>query len=70
MMVPLSDAVAIRVPSLLRVMHASGDRCASMTLMASNFTVSKMRTSPVVGVTCVFVGGACAGGLNEEGAAF
>jgi hypothetical protein len=50
--------VAIRVPSLLRVMHAKGERCASMTLMASSFKVSKIRTSPLVGETCVLPGGA------------
>jgi hypothetical protein len=49
--VPLSEAVASRVPSLLSVMHASGERCASMTFIASNFEESKIRTSPVVGET-------------------
>jgi hypothetical protein len=58
MIVPLSEAVAIRVPSLLSVIHANGDRCASITFMASNFKVSKMRTSPLVGDTCVLPGGA------------
>lgn len=58
MIVPLSDAVAISVPSLFNVIHASGDRCASMTLMASSFKVSKIKTSPLVGVTCVVPGGA------------
>lgn len=50
MIVPLSDAVANIVPSLLRVMHERGDLCASTTLIASSLRVSKMRTSPVVGV--------------------
>ena len=58
MMVPLSDAVARRVPSLLRAMHKSGERCASTTLMASSFTASKRRTSPLVGGMCVAPGGA------------
>lgn len=62
MIVPLSDAVASSVPSLLSVMHANGDRCASTTLMASSFRVSKIRTSPLVGVICVLPGGAWAGG--------
>ncbi len=51
MMVPLSDAVAMSVPSPFSVMHASGDRCASITLMASNFRVSNIKTSPLVGDT-------------------
>jgi hypothetical protein len=49
MMVPLSEAVARSVPSLFNVIHDSGDRCASTTLMASSFNVSKIRTSPLVG---------------------
>lgn len=70
MMVPLSEAVAKSVPSLFRVIHDNGDRCASTTLMASSFNVSKIRTSPVVGAICVLPGGVCAGGANEEGGAF
>ena len=69
MMVPLSEAVARRVPSLFRARHDKGDLCASMTLMASSFWVSKMRTSPVVGGTCVLEGGAWDGGLKEDGGA-
>ena len=69
-MVPLSEAVARRVPASLTVMHDRGDRCASTTLMASSFMVSKMRTSPLVGAMCVVPGGACEGGANEDGAAF
>lgn len=57
MMVPLSDAVAMSVPSPFSVMHANGDRCASITLMASNFRVSNIKTSPLVGDTCVLPGG-------------
>lgn len=49
MMVPLSEAVAKSVPSLFRVIHDNGDRCASTTLIASSFNVSKMSTSPLVG---------------------
>ena len=58
MIVPLSEAVARSVPSPLSVMHANGDRCASTTLIASSFKVSKIRTSPLVGVTWVVPGGA------------
>lgn len=49
MMVPLSEAVARRVPVLLRLIHDRGERWASATLMASSLSASKMRTSPVVG---------------------
>lgn len=49
MMVPLSEAVARRVPSLFKVIQDKGDRCASMTLMASNFSASNINTSPLVG---------------------
>ena len=58
MMVPLSEAVARRVPASLTVMQQRGDRCASTTLMASSFSVSKSRTSPLVGAMCVALGGA------------
>jgi hypothetical protein len=58
MMVPLSDAVARRVPASLTVMHDNGDRCASTTLIASSLMVSKRRTSPLVGAMCVLPGGA------------
>ena len=58
MMVPLSDAVARMVPSLLSTIHDNGDRCASTTLIASSLTVSNSRTSPVVGTMCVLLGGA------------
>lgn len=51
MIVPLSEAVARSVPSLLSVIHANGDRCASTTLIASSFKVSKIKTSPLVGET-------------------
>lgn len=69
MIVPLSEAVAIRVPSLLSVMHASGDRWASMTLIASSFSVSNISTSPLVGEICVFPGGAWDGGVKDVGGA-
>ncbi len=58
MMVPLSEAVARRVPASLTVMHDSGDRCASTTFIASSLRVSKRRTSPLVGAICVPPGGA------------
>lgn len=70
MMVPLSEAVARRVPASLMVIQDRGERWASTTLMASFFMVSKMRTSPLVGAMCVLPGGACEGGAKEEGAAF
>jgi hypothetical protein len=39
--------------------------------MASNLMVSNINTSPVVGDICVvLLGGACAGGANDEGGAF
>lgn len=57
-MVPLSEAVARREPASLTVMHDKGDRCASTTLIASSFRVSKRRTSPLVGAMCVEPGGA------------
>ena len=69
-MVPLSEAVARRVPALLTVMHDNGERCASTTFIASSLSVSKMRTSPLVGAICVAPGGAWDGGAKEEGAAF
>ena len=58
-MVPLSEAVARSVPASLTVMHDSGDRCASTTLIASSLMVSKRRTSPLVGAMSVVHGGAC-----------
>ena len=70
MMVPLSEAVASRVPASLMAMHDKGDRWASTTLIASSLSASKMRTSPLVGAICVAPGGACDGGAKEDGAAF
>lgn len=70
MIVPLSEAVAKRVPALLRVMQESGDRCASTTLTASSFSESKRSTSPLVGATCDVPGGACEGGANDDRMAF
>lgn len=61
MIVPVSEAVAKRVPSLLRAMQDSGERWASMTLTAFKVIVSKIKTSPEVGGTYVERGGACAG---------
>ena len=57
-MVPLSDAVASKVPVSLTAIQDRGDRCASTTLIASNLRVSKRRTSPEVGGICVLPGGA------------
>jgi len=68
--VPLSEAVARRVPSLLRAMQDSGERCASTTLMASSLTASKRRTSPLVGAMCVAPGGACDGRDIDGGGSF
>lgn len=73
MIVPLSEAVARRVPALLTVTQESGERCASTTLMASSFSVSKRRTSPLVGGMWLALdgpGGECEGGAKEEGIAF
>jgi hypothetical protein len=70
MMVPLSEAVARRVPVLLRVMQESGERWASTTLMASSLRASKRRTAPLVGGMWDVLGGAWDGGAKEEGAAF
>jgi hypothetical protein len=50
-MVPFSDAVANRVPSLLSVMQDSGELCASITFTASILVASYIRTSPLVGAT-------------------
>ena len=47
--VPLSDAVAMTLPSLLKMMHERGDLCASTTLMASSLIASKIKISPDVG---------------------
>ena len=57
-MVPLSEAVARRVPALLRVMQERGERCASTTLIASSLRASNMRTAPLVGGMWVPPGGA------------
>jgi len=47
MMVPLSDAVANRVPCRLVAIHDNGARCASITLIACNETGSKTSTWPL-----------------------
>lgn len=70
MIVPLSDAVARRVPALLTTIQERGERCASTTLIASSFRASNRRTSPVVGGICVIPGGAWEGGANEDEMAF
>lgn len=43
---PLSLAVARRVPEALRAMKAMGDLCAWMMLVTERETASKRRTSP------------------------
>ena len=48
-MVPLSEAVARRVPALFRVMQERGERCASTTFIASSLRASNIRTAPLVG---------------------
>ncbi len=63
-MVPVSDAVAKSVPSLLRAMQDKGALCASTTFKASSFRASNIRTSPEVGATKVDRGGACDGRLS------
>lgn len=70
MMVPFSLAVANKVPSLLSAIHDRGELCASITLTASIFVASYMRTSPLVGATWSDLGGACEGGWKVAGAAF
>lgn len=67
---PLSEAVARRVPSLLRAIQDRGERWASTTLMASSFTASKRRTSPLVGAMCVAPGGAWDGRDIDGGGSF
>lgn len=69
MIVPLSEAVARRVPSLFKVTDERGDLWASTTLIASSFSVSNIRASPVVGDTWVVPGGVWAGGAKDEGGA-
>lgn len=59
MMVPLSEAVARRVPALLRQMQERGERCAWMTLMAWSLRASKIKTSPFGEGIRFDVGGAC-----------
>lgn len=61
---PLSEAVANRVPSLLRARAESGDLCASTTLMASHLNASYKITCPVEEGEDEAPGGACEGGEN------
>jgi hypothetical protein len=49
MMVPFSEAVASKLPSLFSAMHDKGELCASITFTASNFVASYIRTSPLEG---------------------
>lgn len=67
--VPFSDAVASRVPSLFNAMQDRGDLCASMTFTASILVASYMSTSPLVGAMWLDLGGACDGGWKVAGAA-
>jgi len=64
MIVPVSDAVASRVPSLFSDMQDKGARCASTTFIASSLNASNIITSPDVGATYVDSGGACDGRLS------
>ena len=70
MMVPFSDAVAKRVPSLFRAMQDRGELWASMTFTDSSLVASYMRTSPVAGGVWSVFGGACDGGWKVAGAVF
>jgi hypothetical protein len=49
MMVPFSEAVANRVPSLLSAMQDRGELCASITFTASILVASYIKISPLVG---------------------
>jgi hypothetical protein len=64
MIVPVSEAVASKVPSLFKAMQDNGARCASTTFKASSFKASNIKTSPDVGATYVEGGGACDGLLS------
>lgn len=66
MIVPVSLAVASKVPSLLRHMLDNGETWASMRLTTLSVRVSNMMTSPDVGATWVDCGGACDGLLESE----
>ena len=70
MMVPFSDAVANKVPSLFSAIQDRGELCASTTFTASIFVASYIRTSPLVGAIWSDLGGACDGGWKVAGAAF
>lgn len=69
-MVPLSEAVASKVPVLLTLIQERGERCATTTLTASSFVASNRRTSPVVGLMWVEDGGAWDGVTKLEGRVF
>jgi hypothetical protein len=70
MMVPFSEAVANRVPSLFSAMQDRGELCASITFTASSLVASYIKTSPLVGAVWSDLGGACDGGWKVAGAAF
>lgn len=62
MMVPFSDAVASRVPSLFKAMQDNGELCASITFAGSSFVASYIMTPPLVGGLWPDFGGAWGGG--------
>jgi hypothetical protein len=62
--VPVSEAVASKVPSLFRAIQDNGARWASTTFNALSSTASKIKTDPDVGATYVESGGAWDGRLS------
>lgn len=66
MTVPLSDAVARRVPDGEMVSAESGDLCARMMLESVKVVVENKRTSPVAGC-CGTLGGDVDAGTDVEG---
>jgi hypothetical protein len=69
MMVPFSEAVANRVPSLFSAMQDKGELCAPTTFTASILVASYIKTSPLVGAMWSDLGGAWDGGWKVVGAA-
>lgn len=51
MIVPVSEAVASKVPSLFSAIQDNGARWASTTFKALSSTASKIKTDPDVGAT-------------------
>jgi len=68
MIVPLSEAVASRVPSLFNATQDRGARWASTTLTGCIVIASKITTEPLVTARCGAVGGTCDGGVIADGA--